>query len=77
MLIQDGANIIKNGINLDCLKMTLLLIMLKDIYLFILLNDLMLISCTSQSMFRTVTRSWELSTLHEESYIYIYMERTL
>ena len=57
MLIQDGVNIVKNGINLDCLKMTLLLIMLKVIDLFILLNGLMSISCTSQSMFGTVIES--------------------
>ena len=71
MLIQDGANIVKNGINLDCLKMTFLLIILKVIDLVILLNGMILISCTSQSMFGTVTRSWELSTMYEGSYIYI------
>ena len=55
MLTQDGANIVKNGINLDFLKMTFLLIMLKVIDIFILLNGLMLISCMSQSMFKTIT----------------------
>ena len=71
MLIQDGVNIVKNGINLDCLKMTFLLIILKVIDLVILLNGMILISCTSQSMFGTVTRSWELPTMYEGSYIYI------
>ena len=71
MIIQDGVNIVKNGINLDCLKMTFLLIMIKVIDLFILLNGLMLITCTSQSMIETITRSWELSTLHEGSYTYM------